>query len=328
MLEIPSARNSTAASRALSESSPGMNRRTARRANHSFGRCSRSQRFRAIQSSSRRIMRSLPRRRPRHTGPWRARTSGGHPARVQFDGRDRGPGRPLLGGPDAALAAPLRHRPRHDAGADHPGVRAAQARGRGRQCRASGCSPRTSTTGSSAAAREVADGRLADEFPLRVWQTGSGTQSNMNVNEVIAGRANEVATGARGGKAPIHPNDHVNRSQSSNDTFPTALHMAVAMALVEDLLPSVRGLRDALDAKRAEFDGDRQDRPDAPPGCRAAHARPGVQRLRRPARRRPRPDRGDAAGPVRDRARRNGGRDGAQQPPASSPSASRAGSPS
>ena len=106
----------------------------------------------------------------------------------------------------------------------------------------------------AAAAAEVADGRLAAEFPLRVWQTGSGTQSNMNVNEVIAGRANEVATGARGGKSPIHPNDHVNRSQSSNDTFPTALHMAVAMAIHEDLLPSVRALRDALDAKRAEFD--------------------------------------------------------------------------
>jgi fumarate hydratase class II len=104
------------------------------------------------------------------------------------------------------------------------------------------------------AATEVADGRLAEEFPLRVWQTGSGTQSNMNVNEVIAGRANELASGTRGGKEPIHPNDHVNRSQSSNDTFPTALHMAVAMALVEDLLPSVRGLRDALDAKAAEFD--------------------------------------------------------------------------
>ena len=104
------------------------------------------------------------------------------------------------------------------------------------------------------AAREVADGKLAGEFPLRVWQTGSGTQSNMNVNEVIAGRANEAATGARGGKSPIHPNDHVNRSQSSNDTFPTALHMAVAMAIDEDLLPAVGGLRDALDAKRAEFD--------------------------------------------------------------------------
>jgi fumarate hydratase class II len=106
----------------------------------------------------------------------------------------------------------------------------------------------------AAAASEVADGRLSGEFPLRVWQTGSGTQTNMNVNEVIAGRANEVAAGARGGKQPIHPNDHVNRSQSSNDTFPTALHMAVAMAIVEDLIPSVRALRDALDAKRVEFD--------------------------------------------------------------------------
>jgi len=104
-----------------------------------------------------------------------------------------------------------------------------------------------------AAADEVASGRLAGEFPLRVWQTGSGTQTNMNVNEVIAGRANEAATGVRGGKQPIHPNDHVNRSQSSNDTFPTALHMAVAMALVEDLVPSVQALRDALDAKQAEF---------------------------------------------------------------------------
>jgi len=106
----------------------------------------------------------------------------------------------------------------------------------------------------AAAADEVATGRLAGEFPLRVWQTGSGTQTNMNVNEVIAGRANEAATGARGGRQPIHPNDHVNRSQSSNDTFPTALHMAAAMAIVEDLVPAVRALRDALDAKRAEFD--------------------------------------------------------------------------
>jgi fumarate hydratase, class II len=107
----------------------------------------------------------------------------------------------------------------------------------------------------AAAAAEVADGRLSGEFPLRVWQTGSGTQTNMNVNEVIASRANEAATGVRGGKQPIHPNDHVNRSQSSNDTFPTALHMAAAMAITADLLPSVRALRDALDVKRAEFDG-------------------------------------------------------------------------
>jgi fumarate hydratase, class II len=105
------------------------------------------------------------------------------------------------------------------------------------------------------AADEVASGKLAAEFPLHVWQTGSGTQSNMNANEVIAGRANELAGGSRGGKQPIHPNDDVNRSQSSNDTFPTALHLAAAAAIERELIPSVRGLRDALDAKRAAFDG-------------------------------------------------------------------------
>jgi len=104
-------------------------------------------------------------------------------------------------------------------------------------------------------AGEVVDGTLAAEFPLRVWQTGSGTQSNMNVNEVIAGRANELATGSRGGKAPIHPNDHVNMSQSSNDTFPTALHMAVAAEIEERLVPSVTALRDALDAKAQAWMG-------------------------------------------------------------------------
>ncbi len=104
------------------------------------------------------------------------------------------------------------------------------------------------------AADEVASGALAAEFPLRVWQTGSGTQSNMNVNEVIASRANEMATGTRGGKSPIHPNDDVNRSQSSNDTFPTALHMAVVLAIVEHLIPSIRALRDALDAKASTFE--------------------------------------------------------------------------
>jgi len=99
------------------------------------------------------------------------------------------------------------------------------------------------------AATEVTDGTLAAEFPLRVWQTGSGTQSNMNVNEVIAGRANELATGVRGGKKPIHPNDDVNMSQSSNDTFPTALHIAVATEISERLIPAVHELRNALDTK-------------------------------------------------------------------------------
>ena len=104
-----------------------------------------------------------------------------------------------------------------------------------------------------AAADEILAGGLADEFPLFVWQTGSGTQTNMNVNEVIANRAIELAGGKRGSKDPIHPNDDVNRSQSSNDTFPTAMHIAAAEELVHRLIPSVRALRDALDAKATEF---------------------------------------------------------------------------
>ena len=103
------------------------------------------------------------------------------------------------------------------------------------------------------AAREVADGSLDDEFPLRIWQTGSGTQTNMNANEVIANRAIEMAGGERGSKEPVHPNDHVNMSQSSNDTFPTAMHIAAAEQVVHALLPSIRALRDALAAKAAAF---------------------------------------------------------------------------
>ncbi|MGZ8604562.1 MAG: class II fumarate hydratase [Actinomycetota bacterium] len=102
-----------------------------------------------------------------------------------------------------------------------------------------------------AAADEVIDGRLDEHFPLYVWQTGSGTQSNMNANEVISNRAIELAGGEMGSKKPVHPNDHVNLSQSSNDTFPTAMHVAGATMLVRDLLPQVRELRDAL-ARRAE----------------------------------------------------------------------------
>jgi fumarate hydratase class II len=105
------------------------------------------------------------------------------------------------------------------------------------------------------AADEVLAGELDEHFPLFVWQTGSGTQSNMNANEVISNRAIELAGGVMGSKTPVHPNDDVNMSQSSNDTFPTAMHVAAATAVVERLLPSVRALRDALDAKRREFDG-------------------------------------------------------------------------
>ncbi len=103
----------------------------------------------------------------------------------------------------------------------------------------------------AAAADEIVDGRHDAEFPLYVWQTGSGTQTNMNVNEVISNRANELAGGQRGSKDPIHPNDHVNMSQSSNDTFPTAMNIAAVEEVVRRLIPSVRALRDAL-AKRAD----------------------------------------------------------------------------
>jgi fumarate hydratase class II len=104
-----------------------------------------------------------------------------------------------------------------------------------------------------AAADEVIAGRLDDHFPLYVWQTGSGTQTNMNANEVIANRAIEMFGGELGSKTPVHPNDHVNMSQSSNDTFPTAMHVAAAQMLVESLLPNVRELRDALARRADEF---------------------------------------------------------------------------
>ena len=105
-----------------------------------------------------------------------------------------------------------------------------------------------------AAADEVIAGALDDHFPLFVWQTGSGTQTNMNVNEVISNRAIEMAGGALGSKTPVHPNDHVNMSQSSNDTFPTAMHIAAAVEIANDLIPRVRELRDALARRAAEFD--------------------------------------------------------------------------
>jgi fumarate hydratase, class II len=103
------------------------------------------------------------------------------------------------------------------------------------------------------AADEVISGKLHDHFPLRIWQTGSGTQTNMNVNEVISNRAIEMAGGEMGSKNPIHPNDDVNMSQSSNDTFPAAMHIAAATETSRRLLPAIKRLRDALDAKGREF---------------------------------------------------------------------------
>jgi fumarate hydratase class II len=104
------------------------------------------------------------------------------------------------------------------------------------------------------AADEVLAGQHDDQFPLVVWQTGSGTQSNMNVNEVIAGRANELAGGVRGGKRPVHPNDHVNRAQSSNDSFPTAMHIAAASAVQHELLPALAELTDGLAEQAARHE--------------------------------------------------------------------------
>ncbi|BDW80970.1 fumarate hydratase class II [Erythrobacter sp. Dej080120_24] len=104
-----------------------------------------------------------------------------------------------------------------------------------------------------AAASEVIDGTLADQFPLSVWQTGSGTQSNMNANEVIASRANQILTGVHGGKDPVHPNDHCNMGQSSNDTFPTAMHIAAASETIDRLIPALDQLHAALDSKAKAF---------------------------------------------------------------------------
>jgi fumarate hydratase class II len=105
------------------------------------------------------------------------------------------------------------------------------------------------------AAAAVAAGKHDDQFPLVIWQTGSGTQSNMNVNEVIAGLANETLAGTRGGKSPVHPNDHVNMSQSSNDSFPTAIHIACSLGVARNLLPALERLYKALEAKAVGWSG-------------------------------------------------------------------------
>src|SRR6185437_14973569 len=104
------------------------------------------------------------------------------------------------------------------------------------------------------AAAEVARGDLDGQFPLVIWQTGSGKQSNMNANEVIAGRANEILTGKRGGKEPVHPNDHVNKGQSSNDSFPTAMHIAAARAVDSRLLPALRTIHERLAEQSRRWD--------------------------------------------------------------------------
>ena len=125
---------------------------------------------------------------------------------------------------------------------------------------------------------EVIEGKLDEHFPLRVWQTGSGTQTNMNANEVISNRAIEIAGGVMGSKKPIHPNDDVNMSQSSNDTFPTAMYIAAAEQLTW-LLPEIQNLYEAIDSKAQGVCRRRQDWPHASPGRDAVNCRPGNVRL-------------------------------------------------
>ncbi len=130
------------------------------------------------------------------------------------------------------------------------------------------------------AAQEVIDGRFDAHFPLVVWQTGSGTQSNMNANEVISNRAIEMLGGTLGTKKPVHPNDHVNMGQSSNDTFPTAMHVAIGMMARDTLLPGLEKLHKALVDKSAGIQGHHQDRADPHPGCHPPDAGPGILGLR------------------------------------------------
>ena len=134
------------------------------------------------------------------------------------------------------------------------------------------------------AAREVIEGALDDQFPLRIWQTGSGTQTNMNANEVISNRAIELAGGVMGSKEPIHPNDHVNMSQSSNDTFPTAMHIAAVEEIAAPSAPV--GRRDCgtrVGPGSRSLRRHHQDRAHPPDGRRAAHPRPGVLRATSPS---------------------------------------------
>ncbi len=140
-------------------------------------------------------------------------------------------------------------------------------------------STRSAASAIVAAAQEVIDGKLDDHFPLVVWQTGSGTQTNMNLNEVIANRANEMLGAPLGAKTPVHPNDHVNMSQSSNDSFPTAMHIAAAMEIANVLIPALEHHARGAAREGKGVREDRQDRPHPYPGCDPADARPGIFRL-------------------------------------------------
>jgi fumarate hydratase class II len=157
---------------------------------------------------------------------------------------DRGAWRPLLGRADRALASQFPHRIR---------ALGIVKRAAAETNHALGSLDARRTRAIVKAANEVIAGRLDDHFPLLVWQTGSGTQTNMNLNEVIANRANELIGGKLGAKTPIHPNDHVNMSQSSNDSFPSAMHIAAAQEIAQRLLPALAHLHKALEKKSRAF---------------------------------------------------------------------------
>ena len=130
---------------------------------------------------------------------------------------------------------------------------------------------------------EVIGGKLDTEFPLYVYQTGSGTQSNINVNEVIYNRCIQLVGGTLGSQEPVHPNDHVNMGQSSNDTFPTAMHIAAYTMATGQTIPALKRLRDAIDAKSKQWGGCGEDRPHAPGGRGPADRGPGMVGVRRGA---------------------------------------------
>lgn len=165
------------------------------------------------------------------------------------------------------------------------------------------------------AADDVLNGRLDGQFPLVVWQTGSGTQSNMNMNEVLANRANEIAGTGLAAYRPVHPNDHVNHAQSTNDAFPTAIHVAAAIEINRHLIPAVKALRDTLDKKAQAFAPIVKIGRTYPlAGCDAADFGTRIFRLRFPTRPQLRPSERRAQRFVRTRLGWNGGRYGFEQP--------------
>ena len=269
-------------------------------------------------ATRRRPPRRRPPRRPRRPRR-RRRREGGRSMTTHTESDSMGsievPSEHYWGAHTAAQPPPLRDRRGHARHWPLPclrhaegGLRDRQPRPRSPRCRDGGPDRARGPRGRSTAT-------LDGEFPLRIWQTGSGTQTNMNVNEVISNRAIELAGGILGSKDPVHPNDDVNCSQSSNDTFPTAMHIAAVLELRRRLAPARwHSARRARGATRRLLRRD-EDRPDAPHGRRAADGGAGVLGLRGPARRRPRATRCAPPRPLPARGGWHRRRHRAQHPP-------------